>query len=249
MTIAAEIHTLTGPYVLDAVDDDERVAFERHLAVCAACTAEINGLREAIAKFSLDVVAAPPAGLRSAVLARVDEIRQRGPVRRTEDDGVPRPRWRMSRRVMLTLAAAFVAVGTSGGIAIDQYRDNAATSTISSRVNEILADPNARTLRGDVVGGQATIVVSRQRDAAVVLVQGLRPLPGDQTYQLWMIDSARVAHSVGLVKAGSTAPTVVNRGVGDKVAFGVTVEPEGGSVQPTLPVTGDLQPVVRLDGA
>jgi anti-sigma factor RsiW len=50
MTIAAEIHTLTGPYVLDAVDDDERVAFERHLAVCAACTAEINGLREAIAK-------------------------------------------------------------------------------------------------------------------------------------------------------------------------------------------------------
>ena len=232
MTTTAEIHTLTGPYVLDAIDDGERLAFERHLAVCAACTAEVNGLREAITKFSLDVATAPRPGLRSAVLARADEIRQQGPVSRSEA-GVPGPRRRMSRRVLLTLAAAFVAVGTSGGIAIDQYRDNAATSTISARANEILAEPDAHTLHGAVVGGQATIVMSRRRDAAVVLVRGLRPLPDDKTYQLWMIDSARVAHSVGLVEAGSTAPTVVNRGVGDKVAFGVTVEPEGGSPAPT----------------
>ncbi|GAB3837258.1 anti-sigma factor [Kribbella italica] len=242
MTTTAELHTLTGPYVLDAITDDERDGFERHLALCTACTAEIDSLREAIARLSLEIATEPPTGLKSLVLARIEEIRQQRPVSRAAD--VPDTRRRMSRRVLLTLAAAFVAVGTSGAIAIDQYRDNAATTTTSARANEILAEPDARTLHGAVTGGQATLVVSRQRDAAVVLVQGLRSLPEGMTYQLWMVDSSRTAHSIGLVEDGAT---VVTRGVADKVAFGITVEPEGGSATPTLPATGGLRPVVQLD--
>ena len=33
----SDIHALVGAYAVDALDDVERAAFERHLAECAAC--------------------------------------------------------------------------------------------------------------------------------------------------------------------------------------------------------------------
>ena len=44
-----EIHALSGAYAVDALDDLERAAFERHLAECAECQAEVASLREAAA--------------------------------------------------------------------------------------------------------------------------------------------------------------------------------------------------------
>jgi anti-sigma factor RsiW len=35
--MTADLHTLTGAYVLHALSESERAAFERHLADCAAC--------------------------------------------------------------------------------------------------------------------------------------------------------------------------------------------------------------------
>jgi hypothetical protein len=32
-----ELHTLAGPYAMDAVSDDERVSFAAHLADCEQC--------------------------------------------------------------------------------------------------------------------------------------------------------------------------------------------------------------------
>jgi anti-sigma factor RsiW len=36
-----DIHALGGAYALDAVDDLERVAFDRHLAECETCALEV----------------------------------------------------------------------------------------------------------------------------------------------------------------------------------------------------------------
>jgi anti-sigma-K factor RskA len=40
-----ELHELTGGYVLGALSDAERQAFEAHLATCAVCAAEVKALR------------------------------------------------------------------------------------------------------------------------------------------------------------------------------------------------------------
>jgi len=40
---ARDPHALTGSYVLDAVSDQEREEFERHLPQCPACDAEVRG--------------------------------------------------------------------------------------------------------------------------------------------------------------------------------------------------------------
>ena len=42
-------HDLAAPYALDALDESERSAFERHLAECADCRTEVEGLQEATA--------------------------------------------------------------------------------------------------------------------------------------------------------------------------------------------------------
>ena len=40
--MSPDLHHLSGAYAVDALDEAERSAFERHLAVCAACRASYN---------------------------------------------------------------------------------------------------------------------------------------------------------------------------------------------------------------
>ncbi|MGC4943533.1 anti-sigma factor [Kribbella sp. DT2] len=238
-----DIHDLTGPYVLDAATDDERIAFERHLARCAACSIELMDLREAVTRLSRSVALAPPSELKPRVLTMANQTRQLFPVPRVEAPVARRP-----LRRALTLAAALVAVAASGGVAIDQYRSNAETTAVSAQAASILAEPDTRTVRGAVTGGgQATLMVSSSRDAAVVLLRDLPPLDHGRTYQLWLVDDANTARSIGLTSGGSTRPTIVTGGVSGQTDFAVTVEPRGGSDHPTLPPAGGLEPAVHLD--
>ena len=56
----SDIHALSGAYAIDALDDIERAQFERHLAECAECRAEVESLREAGGLLAEAVAAAPP---------------------------------------------------------------------------------------------------------------------------------------------------------------------------------------------
>ncbi|MCC6703237.1 MAG: anti-sigma factor [Thermomicrobiales bacterium] len=58
-------HDLATPYVLDALEIDEREAFERHLANCHACQVRVADLEEA-ALLLPDAMVTPPADLPDA---------------------------------------------------------------------------------------------------------------------------------------------------------------------------------------
>ena len=77
--MSAETHSLLGAYVLDAVDDLERAAFERHLRECGDCRAEVGELHEASARLADGAWSAPPPSLRSTVLAAIRTTRQHTP--------------------------------------------------------------------------------------------------------------------------------------------------------------------------
>ena len=47
------LHELAAGYALDALDDDERAAFEQHLAECEQCAADVRGFRETAALLAL----------------------------------------------------------------------------------------------------------------------------------------------------------------------------------------------------
>jgi anti-sigma factor RsiW len=59
-----DIHALVGAYALDAVDDLERAAFDRHLRGCGACQAEVTELQETAARLADGTWSVPPPALR-----------------------------------------------------------------------------------------------------------------------------------------------------------------------------------------
>jgi anti-sigma-K factor RskA/putative zinc finger protein len=231
-----EVHTLTGPYVLNALPEDERIGFEAHLADCQSCSAEIAELREAANKLGNAVATEPPPVLKARVLAEIATTRQLHPLVRPEvptSEPAPARRKAFNRRSFFSLAAAGLLVAGAGGVAIDQYRDNSQAHRQNQELAALLAEPDARTVRGTLkTGGQAAVVMSPTKDTAIVLLNNLPKLPNNKTYQLWLSDKSQKMHSVGL--ATTDGPHLIEGGVADKIAFGLTVENKPGATEPTL---------------
>jgi anti-sigma factor RsiW len=66
-----ELHSQSYLYAVGALDPDETREFEAHLAGCADCRKEVADMNDVTAHLSAIVAAAPPADLRSAVLAKI----------------------------------------------------------------------------------------------------------------------------------------------------------------------------------
>jgi len=69
-----DLHELVAGYALDALDGDDRQAFESHLAGCERCRVELAGLSEAVGTLAFAVEGpVPPAALRGRILAAARE--------------------------------------------------------------------------------------------------------------------------------------------------------------------------------
>lgn len=246
-----DLHVLSGSYVLDALSEPERDGFERHLQHCPLCQDEVRGLRETAARLGLAKTLDPPPQLRPRVLAAAYRTRQLPP---PVDDqtGLERrraqvtwlfaerpaqrhaPRRPQVPRLAAALAAASVVVVVALGItqALTRHQPGG-PPTASAAISRVVTAPDARTeTERTTVGGTVTVVVSADRQAAVVSAAGMRSLPSAQTYQLWVIgpDGAR---SAGLLSGTGQAGPVLASGVEPGDRIGITVEPAGGTSSPT----------------
>jgi anti-sigma factor RsiW len=69
-----DLHELVAGYALDALDADDRQAFEAHLAECEQCRTELAGLSEAVATMAFAAEGPAPAeALRDRILAAARE--------------------------------------------------------------------------------------------------------------------------------------------------------------------------------
>ena len=76
--MSSDLHELVAPYALDALDADERADFERHLAECERCSAQLADLQEAVAALAFAVEGPePPAALRGRILESAREEARR----------------------------------------------------------------------------------------------------------------------------------------------------------------------------
>jgi anti-sigma-K factor RskA len=236
MTAQIDIHSLAGAYVLDAVDDLERAAFDRHLRQCSACAIEVAELRETTARLGNAAAVAPPPWLRDSVLAAIARTPQERPTRAVREP-VATTRWR--RWTAASAAAAIMAVGI--GVTTWTVTDRQARQErqLNAQVQSVLGAPDVRLATTSTSGGQVTVLISPSRDNAVAVLDGLAD-PGDKrVYQLWMIDGSEFRH-VGLLDSGSGTRYIDQ--LGGAQTFAVSREPAGGSKTPTLPavVTIDL---------
>ena len=233
-----DIHALGGAYALDAVDDLERAAFERHLNDCEACAVDVAEYRETLTRLAEGSWSVPPPRMREQVLARVAATPQLPPRGQRRHHGSPVARWRR-----LTAAAAVVGL-LGAGAAVTTYAVQeqrlaaeriavAAAQERAARIQAVLAAPDA-SLRTDQLtgGGRVTVVVSDEQDAGVVVLTGAPPPGPDRAYQLWVAEE-RTPISVGLLAAGETESTELIEGVRGRELFEVSLEPAGGSPAPT----------------
>ncbi|WP_062348883.1 anti-sigma factor [Herbidospora yilanensis] len=224
-----EIHTLSGAYALNALPAGELGEFEGHLSRCEACAIEVRGLRETAARLGVAVAEAPPRALKSRVMAQIAEVRQEPPVIEETPPEVVVPLRRRPGRWALALAAVSAAAAVSiGVVAVNEIRSRDASI---EEIQNLLAAPDAVVRKVGMAGGGSATVVASESRGKVMFTSDLPALDPSRTYQLWTIGGEHI-RPAGLVDGGGIRTATVDLPPGTD-HFGVTVEPAGGSEQPT----------------
>jgi len=222
-----DLHLLTGAYALDALDDVERKGFERHLRDCPSCALEVMDFKEATAYLADRVSLAPPAELRARVLTQISRTRQVSPPGRIS---LPRP---SLRRTLATAVAAVVVAASAGlgGVAWQAHQSAQTAQVEAARLARVMTDPSRIEVVGaPTVGGTATVVAAG--GSAVFATNRLPAPPNGKQYQVWLIDD-QGTRSAGMLKLKDGTSQALVSGVTPGSSVAISVEPEGGSTQPT----------------
>ncbi|HEY1011608.1 MAG TPA: anti-sigma factor [Herpetosiphonaceae bacterium] len=253
------VDDLIDLYALGALEPDQHAAVEQHLAQCAACSAEFARSAQVV-----DLLAwtppqhDPPAGSYQRLIERINskEAPQRRPVAAPAAGWGARVRgWLFGSaglRPALAMALLLLAIGMGGWNLILRSRLGDSEAQVAALRQAVESGQSLATLLGapgtevvpladqDPAGhsGRTQLVVNRQHGAAYLAADGLAPLPAGQDYQLWFItDGGPVSAGVfkvdeqgraAFMLAGAPLPA-------DAHAAGITVEPAGGSAQPSQP--------------
>ncbi len=240
-----DVHTLAGPYAMDAISAPDRARFERHLDRCEECAREISGLREATARLAAATAVTPPPALKARVMAAAVATRPRPPGQ--EREAVRTWRSRPGIRVRPAMAAAAVAAAIFAavvfGVSNGGMRDQLGQAQASSqKVAAVLTARDAIMMTGAVRGGgTVTIVMSHSMHELVFTAAALHALPASRGYELWLIGPAgdRAVTMLPPARHAMTGPVVAS-GLrpGDHLAL--TAGPAGGAARPAGPMMLDV---------
>jgi anti-sigma-K factor RskA len=229
----ADIHALTGAYALDAVSGVERMEFERHLAECESCAQEVRELRDTATRLGLAAAAPAPPALKGRVLDQIRTVRQLPP----ETTVVPLRRRSFGQRLTSVAAAVFfVASAGLGVVVVQQNQKLNESQAYAARMERILSADDAKLLTMKSDGGTMNVAVSRSEDEMLLVSQDMANPPEGKTYQAWTLDDAGTPRSVGTFEPSNGTVALAVSGFRDAGQVAVTVEPDGGSKTPTMPI-------------
>jgi len=243
--MSTDVHTLSGAYALNALVSEEAEEFRRHLDGCQACREEVKELQGAVARMGAAETTPPPPDLKARVLAAADRTPQEppagqgaapSPVTDGRADGTEparSPRW-----VTWLAAAAAVAVLVGGGlVGVRALVDD--EPALTQAAEQVFEAEDARTATVDTTnGGKVTVAVSESRDEMAVDTRDLPELDAQHVYQIWTVHGADMVSAAILSNPESGAAMGLPNGATE---VAMTVEPSGGSEQPTT------APIVQLD--
>lgn len=233
-----DAYGLIGAYAVDAVTPEERGAVEAYLRDHPEALDEVLSLQEAAATLPAPELT-PPAHVRSELLAQVARTRPLPPVVPVAAERSQTPR--AARRAILWLGAAAAAIVIAvAGVRIAS--DDA--GSMPAPVAEVMHADDARESVIDMGEHKITVTRSMGMDKAVVTSTTMGRAPDGMAYQMWVKDSSGKMVSGGLLpepeKDGPIAmPLHGDAGTAREVA--VSMEPAGGSAQPTSKMLGSVQ--------
>jgi anti-sigma-K factor RskA len=225
--MSQDLHHLAAAYALDALEPGERERFEAHLDECPDCAADVREFHDTAHELAEAVGEAPPERLRSRILDQVAVTRQES---RSSASTTIGP----ARRAFPALVAAvlvFVALGM-GVVARNAIVDR-------NRAEDLLTvlaalDAQVAPLEGSATPATLRVVWSPSLEASVVLGTDLPRPDSDQVYELWVL-SAEGPRSAGVFRPADDGRIEQRLGLPavPEGGWGVTIEPAGGSPQPT----------------
>lgn len=249
--------TLAAGYAVGALDGEDLVRFERHLAEgCARCAATLKESGEALAGHARSLPPeAPPPHVRTALLERIGT--PSGARRAT--GRAPRLAWAIGTAAAVVAGAALSASFVAGRYEARLGQMARETSALRHRLErqettlreqivlyrsavDLLRDPATEVvlLRGiGPTSGATGRIVWNATSGGYVFIARLAPAPAGKTYELWAFAGA-VPRPAGVFQVDASGrgshPIAASPGGPPVKAFAVTLEPEGGTPAPTGPV-------------
>jgi anti-sigma-K factor RskA len=232
---AARLDDLLALAALGELTPAEEHDLDVALADDAALRSELDADLEVAARLQSVDPSDPPPELKQRVMDGLEERPRPGDAetgRVADLDGERKRR----RRLWIPAAAAAVALVAVAGVITmrDEGRDEP-----PEEIAAVIDAPDAqeRVFAGDL-DGTLRAVVSAEADALVLEGVDVGALSDAETYQLWLVDADGAASSLGLFRPGADGRVLVAFEGADPTGstLGVTVEPEGGSEQPTPPI-------------
>lgn len=223
---------LLPAYALGSLDEEEHLQVSEHLSICAICRAELQDFDQIVAELPLAIVQSEPASdVKDKIMAYATKdkdsaqrtTKQTRWERLTQAMRVNAPVWGFASLILI------VILGLSNLFLWGRLNEIERVSQ-----NALISIP----LQGTDATPQAVgmVIVSRDGEHGTLIVDGLPVLNELSQYQLWLIrDEQRTNGGIfsvdedgyGNLWVSSPEPLL------SYSAFGITVEPAGGSPGPT----------------
>lgn len=236
----AELRELLPAYALDALEAGEVSLVETHLSACAECRRDLREFQEVAAHLAhAEELREPPTYLRQRVLERVAAMA--GPPGLTPTRA---RRWtlpRLSWRWTAATAAALIVAALGGWAAflqvqvrqVQEQNQQLVAALRDQRVlTYMLASPNIRVVALESIARQdpqpgGMLLGSLDHGGTLFVGFGLKPLPPDQVYKLWLVrpEERLDAGNLKVDKDGYSQMWLqLRRPIADYIVAGVTVE-------------------------
>src|SRR5690349_21283724 len=231
MTDETHVIDLLPAYALNSLDADELQRVEAHLSGCLICRNESIALQSTADQLSLAVpLAAPSADLKDRLMQRVQATRPE-----------PRPaahppvRSWLARLLPVWSFASLILIFMLAGsnLFLWQRFNKLEVATVPDRMRAVpisASDPASKAT--------GYVLISADGDNGALIVDGLPTLDKSHQYQLWLIrNGERTSGAVFSTDERNYGGTRIRapRSLLDYSSVGITVEPTGGSHQPTGP--------------
>ncbi len=225
----AHVLDLLPAYAIGSLDSDEASRVEQHLLSCLICRDESNAFQSVAEQLSFAApIATPSPDLKDRLMQRVQAAH---PHQRVPAQAFKRP-WLERLLPVWGLASLCLIIALAGlNLFLWQRLDQSEPFMSPNGMRAVPLSPPDSVSRAT-----GFVLISEDGDSGALVVDGLPPLDNGRQYQVWLLrNGQRTSGAVFSTDIKSYGGTRI-RAPGSLLEYSavdITIEPTGGSPQPT----------------
>lgn len=241
-------------YVMDQLSDQARMKVEKAIEESSEIREEVARIEHSFEALAFATAVEPKASLKSSILDQLTEKKEAPVVKMQQKAESPFLKYAVAASIIVALSAAVIAFNywnkwqdaeNKLATIIAQNQDFAANyNSVNQQLDDLkesVAIMNSSQYKRVIMYGTdnapnalATIYWNESAQKVFLSIQNLMELSQDQQYQLWaIIDGNPVDAGIFDPSIESNLMKMKNIGSG-AAAFAITIEPRGGSENPSL---------------